>query len=144
MLDIARKPFTAAWIEDRVRELGDLKFNELGLHFSDDQGFRIESTTHPEIVSKDHLTKAQVKQIVELAASLRHHRRARDRLPGHLGAVIAAHPDLQLRNVSGSPRAAPSTSPRTRPPRSSTNSSTSTPGCSPATSGTSAATSTRR
>ncbi|MCX4813315.1 family 20 glycosylhydrolase [Streptomyces sp. NBC_01239] len=101
MLDIARKPFTAAWIEDRVRELGDLKFNELGLHFSDDQGFRIQSTTHPEIVSKDHLTKAQVKQIVELAAGRHITVVPEIDSPGHLGAVIAAHPGLQLRNVSG-------------------------------------------
>ncbi|WP_373283273.1 beta-N-acetylhexosaminidase [Streptomyces prunicolor] len=101
MLDIARKPFTAGWIEDRVRELGDLKFNELGLHFSDDQGFRIESTSHPEVVSKDHLTKAQVKQIVDLAASRHITVVPEIDSPGHLGAVLAAHPDLQLRNVSG-------------------------------------------
>ncbi len=101
MLDIARKPFTASWIEDRVRELGDLKFNELGLHFSDDQGFRIESTTHPEVVSKDHLTKAQVKTIVDLAAARHITVVPEIDSPGHLGAVIAAHPDLQLRNVSG-------------------------------------------
>lgn len=101
MLDIARKPFTAGWIEDRVRELGDLKFNELGLHFSDDQGFRIQSTTHPEVVSKDHLTKAQVKQIVDLAASRHITVVPEIDSPGHLGAVLAAHPDLQLRNASG-------------------------------------------
>ncbi|MEV5531540.1 glycoside hydrolase family 20 protein [Streptomyces prunicolor] len=101
MLDIARKPFTAGWIEDRVRELGDLKFNELGLHFSDDQGFRIASTSHPEVVSKDHLTKAQVKQIVDLAASRHITVVPEIDSPGHLGAVLAAHPDLQLRNVSG-------------------------------------------
>lgn len=52
MLDIARKPYSESWIEDRIRELGDLKYNELGLHFSDDQAFRIESSTHPEIVSR--------------------------------------------------------------------------------------------
>ena len=101
MLDIARKPFTASWIEDRVRELGDLKFNELGLHFSDDQGFRVASTSHPEVVSKDHLTKAQVKQIVDLAASRHITVVPEIDSPGHLGAVLAAHPDLQLRNVSG-------------------------------------------
>ncbi|MFJ9813841.1 glycoside hydrolase family 20 protein [Streptomyces sp. NPDC101151] len=101
MLDIARKPFTASWIEDRIRELGDLKFNELGLHFSDDQGFRIESSSHPEIVSKDHLTKAQVKQIVGLAAARHITVVPEIDSPGHLGAVIAAHPDLQLRNVNG-------------------------------------------
>ncbi|MFE2097812.1 MULTISPECIES: glycoside hydrolase family 20 protein [unclassified Streptomyces] len=101
MLDIARKPYTASWIEDRIRELGDLKYNELGLHFSDDQGFRIESSTHPEIVSTDHLTKAQVKQIVGLAAARHITVVPEIDSPGHLGAVIAAHPDLQLRNVNG-------------------------------------------
>jgi hexosaminidase len=101
MLDIARKHFTAAWIEDRVRELGDLKFNQLGLHFSDDQGFRIQSDTHPEIVSEEHLSKAEVRRIIDLAASRHITVVPEIDSPGHLGAVIAAHPDLQLRNVSG-------------------------------------------
>ncbi|MET7985602.1 glycoside hydrolase family 20 protein [Streptomyces sp. NPDC005281] len=103
MLDIARKHFTAAWIEDRVRELGDLKFNQLGLHFSDDQGFRIQSDTHPEIVSQQHLTKDEVRRIIALAASRHITVVPEIDSPGHLGAVIAAHPDLQLRNVSGVP-----------------------------------------
>lgn len=101
MLDIARKPFTAGWIEARIRELGDLKFNELGLHFSDDQGFRIESDTHPEIVSRDHLTKAQVREIVALAAARHIQVVPEIDSPGHLGAVLAAHPELQLRNAQG-------------------------------------------
>ncbi|MFF8927887.1 glycoside hydrolase family 20 protein [Streptomyces longwoodensis] len=101
MVDIARKYYTAGWIEDRVRELGDLKYNELGLHFSDDQGFRIASDTHPEIVSQQHLTKAQVKKIVQLAAARHITVVPEIDSPGHLGAVIAAHPDLQLRNAQG-------------------------------------------
>ncbi|MGV9277623.1 family 20 glycosylhydrolase [Streptomyces griseosporeus] len=101
MLDIARKPYSAAWLEDRVRELGDLKFNQLGLHFSDDQGFRIESSTHPEIVSRNHLTKAQVKRIVDLAASRHITVVPEIDSPGHLGAVLAAHPDLKLYSARG-------------------------------------------
>ncbi|MFF4763573.1 glycoside hydrolase family 20 protein [Streptomyces sp. NPDC001292] len=101
MLDIARKPFTADWLEDRIRELGDLKFNELGLHFSDDQGFRIESDTHPEVVSPDHLTKAEVKRMVDLAASRHITVVPEIDSPGHLGAVIAAHPEVQLRDAQG-------------------------------------------
>ncbi|MFF4061635.1 family 20 glycosylhydrolase [Streptomyces sp. NPDC001668] len=101
MLDIARKPFTAGWIEDRVRELGDLKYNELGLHFSDDQGFRIESDSHPEIVSRTHLTKAQVRKIIALAAQRHITVVPEIDSPGHLGAVIAAHPELQLRSAAG-------------------------------------------
>ncbi|MGW2384475.1 beta-N-acetylhexosaminidase [Streptomyces lincolnensis] len=107
MLDIARKHFTADWIEDRVRELGDLKFNQLGLHFSDDQGFRIESDSHPEVVSEDHLTKAQVRRIVSLAAQRHITVVPEIDSPGHLGAVIDAHPELQLRSAAGlAPRGA--------------------------------------
>ncbi|WP_307537247.1 glycoside hydrolase family 20 protein [Streptomyces sp. V3I8] len=101
MLDIARKHFTAGWIEDRIRELGDLKYNQLGLHFSDDQGFRIASDSHPEVVSQEHLTKAQVRRILALAASRHITVVPEIDSPGHLGAVIAAHPDLQLRNTRG-------------------------------------------
>ncbi|MFF0968026.1 beta-N-acetylhexosaminidase [Streptomyces sp. NPDC003703] len=101
MLDIARKPFPADWIADRIRELGDLKYNELGLHFSDDQSFRIQSDTHPEVVSPDHLTKAQVRQLVALAASRHITVVPEIDSPGHLGAVLAAHPGLRLRTAQG-------------------------------------------
>lgn len=101
MLDIARKHFTAGWIEDRIRELGDLKYNQLGLHFSDDQGFRIESTSHPEVVSEQHLTKAQVKKILDLAESRHIEVVPEIDSPGHLGAVIAGNPGLQLVNAQG-------------------------------------------
>jgi len=103
MLDIARKNFSAEWIEDRVRELGDLKFNQLGLHFSDDQGFRIASDAHPEVVSKVHLTKDEVRSIVALARSRHIEIVPEIDSPGHLGAVLAAHPELRLRNVNGVP-----------------------------------------
>lgn len=100
-LDIARKNFTPDWIEDRLREMGDLKLNQLGLHFSDDQAFRIESDTHPEIVSTPHLTKAEVRRIAALAASLHITVVPEIDSPGHLGAVLRAHPDLQLRDAQG-------------------------------------------
>ncbi|MFI1013741.1 glycoside hydrolase family 20 protein [Streptomyces sp. NPDC020965] len=101
MIDIARKSFTAAWIEDRVRAMADLKLNQLGLHFSDDQGFRIQSDTHPEIVSREHLTKAEVRRILTLATSLHITVIPEIDSPGHLGAVLAAYPDLQLKDVTG-------------------------------------------
>jgi hexosaminidase len=100
-LDIARKHYTADWIEDRLREMADLKLNQLGLHFSDDQAFRIESDSHPEVVSREHLTKAEVRRIVKLAQSLHITVVGEIDSPGHLGAVLRAHPDLQLRNTQG-------------------------------------------
>ncbi|MFG3346713.1 glycoside hydrolase family 20 protein [Streptomyces sp. NPDC048018] len=106
-VDIARKYFTAGWIEARVREMADLKLNELQLHFSDDQGFRIASDSHPEVVSAKHLSKAEVRRIVDLAASLHITVVPEIDSPGHLGAVIDAHPELQLVSASGrTPRGA--------------------------------------
>ncbi|MEU8541819.1 glycoside hydrolase family 20 protein [Streptomyces sp. NPDC048717] len=107
MVDIARKYFSAGWIEARLREMADLKLNQLGLHFSDDQGFRIASDSHPEIVSAQHLSKAEVRRIVALANSLHIQVVPEIDSPGHLGAVIAAHPDLQLVSAGGkAPRGA--------------------------------------
>jgi hexosaminidase len=100
-LDIARKYYTPGWIEDRLREMADLKLNQLGLHFSDDQGFRIESTSHPEIVSQRHLSKAEVRKILALAAQLHITVVPEIDSPGHLGAVMAPYPALRLRNVNG-------------------------------------------
>ncbi|WP_344288451.1 glycoside hydrolase family 20 protein, partial [Streptomyces synnematoformans] len=103
MVDIARKHFSAAWLADRVREMADLKLNQLHLHLSDDQAFRVESATHPEVVSDPHLTKAEVTDIVELAAGLHITVIPEIDSPGHLGAVLDAHPGLQLKTPEGRP-----------------------------------------
>ncbi|MGP3982052.1 beta-N-acetylhexosaminidase [Streptomyces sp. KR80] len=102
-LDIARKHFTADWIEARLREMAGLKLNQLGLHFSDDQGFRLESSSHPEIVSRQHLTKAELRRILDLAERLHITVIPEIDSPGHLGAVLRAHPELQLTSASGTP-----------------------------------------
>ena len=101
MIDNARKPFTADWIEARIRQLADLKLNQLQLHFSDDQGFRIQSDSHPQIVSADHLTKDQVRHLIKVGQSLHVALIPEIDSPGHLGAVLDHYPDLQLRNASG-------------------------------------------
>ncbi len=100
-VDIARKNFPAGWIEDRIREMGDLKLNQLQLHLSDDQAFRLQSDTHPEIVSPQHLTKKQMRHIVKLASSRHIAVIPEIDSPGHLGAVLRAHPDFQLHNAQG-------------------------------------------
>lgn len=103
LLDVARKHYTAGWIEDRIREMGELKLNQLQLHLTDDQGFRIESRSHPEVVSKQHLTRAQVRHILKVADSRHVTVIPEIDSPGHLGAVLRAHPEFQLKDASGAP-----------------------------------------
>ena len=96
MIDNGRRYFSPAWIKREIRLLADLKLNQLHLHFSDNEGFRIESESHPEVVSKQHLTKRQVGEIVEYAR--RRHIRVTPEvdMPGHLRAALAEHPELRL------------------------------------------------
>ncbi len=102
-LDVARKHFSADWIEDRVKEMGERKLNQLQLHLTDDQAFRIQSDSHPEVVSKPNLSKEQIRRIVKLAESRHISVIPEFDSPGHLGAVIKQHPDLQLRDRNGAP-----------------------------------------
>jgi hexosaminidase len=96
MIDNGRRYFTPAWIKREIELLAYLKLNQLHLHFSDNEGFRIESESHPEVVSDQHLTKRQVREIVEFAR--RRHVRVIPELdmPGHLRQALAAHPELRL------------------------------------------------
>ena len=105
MIDAGRKYFPATWIRRHIRELAWLKLNYFHLHFSDNLGFRVESSTHPEIVSEEHLTKQEVREIVALAA--RHYITVVPEIdmPGHMDAALAPHPELQLVDILG--RASP-------------------------------------
>jgi hexosaminidase len=96
MIDNGRRYYSPAWIKARIRELAYLKLNQLHLHFSDNQGFRIESESHPEVVTRPYLTKRQVRDIVRYARS--HHVRVIPELdmPGHMQAALADHPELQV------------------------------------------------
>ena len=101
MLDNGRRYYTPGWIRRRIREMAYLKLNQLHLHFSEDQGFRVESRSHPEIVTRPFLTKREVRGIVALAQ--RHHIRVIPEIdmPGHLTAALARHPELQLTSSQG-------------------------------------------
>ncbi len=101
MVDCGRAFYDRAWWLERIRRMADLKLNLVHLHLSDDQGFRIEVASHPEIVSREHLTTADVRAIV--AEATRRHVTVVPEIdmPGHLTAALAKHPELQLTNVAG-------------------------------------------
>ena len=101
ILDDGRAFYSRAWLMQLIRELSDLKLNLLHLHFSDDQGFRIESTSHPEAVSDFHLTKKVVRSLVALGKRYRVKLVPELDMPGHMQAALTKHPELQLADASG-------------------------------------------
>ncbi|MGW1553299.1 family 20 glycosylhydrolase [Streptomyces sp. NPDC002346] len=101
MLDIGRKYFTPDWIKALIREMSFLKMNALQLHLSEGLGFRVECETHPEIVSEEHLTKAEVRQILAFAKRYHVHVNADVDTPGHMDHILSTHPEYQLVLANG-------------------------------------------
>ncbi|MED7948631.1 family 20 glycosylhydrolase [Streptomyces sp. BE303] len=101
MIDQGRKFFTVDWVKQHIKELAYLKLNYFHFHLSDTHGFRLESSTHPEIVSADHYSKQDIADLVALGQ--RYHITIVPEIdtPGHMNPILAAHPELALRNSSG-------------------------------------------
>jgi hexosaminidase len=101
MIDNGRRFYPRAWLERRIAELADLKLNVLHLHLSDNEGFRIESRSHPEAVTAPFLSRADVARLVAVAR--RRHVTLVPEIdaPGHMRAALRAHPELQLADAAG-------------------------------------------
>src|SRR5439155_14939386 len=63
-LDDGRAFYSRAWLAQLIRRLSDLKLNLLHLHFSDNEGFRLGSDTHPEVVTKPALSKTDMRALI--------------------------------------------------------------------------------
>ncbi|QWW19059.1 family 20 glycosylhydrolase [Schaalia sp. 19OD2882] len=98
-IDAARKFYSKDFFLRLIPELSWRKVNVLQYHFSENEGFRLTSETHPEIVSDEHLTKDDLRELIALAA--RYHIEVIPALdmPGHLRHALAKHPEWRLGNT---------------------------------------------
>ncbi|MEK3837195.1 MULTISPECIES: beta-N-acetylhexosaminidase [unclassified Paenibacillus] len=102
-IDIGRKFYSEDWLLERIREMSRLRLNTLQLHFSENEGFRLMSESHPEVVSDHYLTKQEMKAIILTAQ--RYHVDIIPSLdsPGHLGQALRTHPEWLLKDAAGTP-----------------------------------------
>lgn len=102
-LDAGRKYYTKDWIMKRVKDLSRNRMNVLWLHFSENEGFRIDSERHPEVPSRFHLTKDEVREIIALCGELFVDINPALDCPGHLGAALLEHPRWRLNREMAEP-----------------------------------------
>lgn len=96
--DMARKYYDKNYIINLIHQMSYRKLNALQLHFSEHEGFRLESKKHPEVMSKDGvITQDQLKEI--LAEAKKYHVEVIPALdmPGHMRQALSEHPELRLR-----------------------------------------------
>jgi hexosaminidase len=75
-----------------------VKLNVLHLHLSEDQGFRVESKTHPELQLQgsdgDYFTQDQLREIIAYAADRGIRVVPEFDIPGHATSWVVSHPEL--------------------------------------------------
>lgn len=100
-LDHGRKHYGAGFVVALLHRMARLGLNELQLHVSENEGYRIASARRPEVVSDQHLTPADIARIREAAAGHGIAIVPSLDIPGHAGHLLAAHPELALPDGRG-------------------------------------------
>ena len=98
MIDVARHWQPLEVIERNLDAMAVVKLNVLHLHLTDDQGFRVESLTHPELQAKgsdgNYFTQAQLRIIVAYASARGIRVVPEFDVPGHATSWVVSHPEL--------------------------------------------------
>ncbi|MFF2272647.1 family 1 glycosylhydrolase [Agromyces sp. NPDC058136] len=94
--DVVRATFTKQEVLRVVELLDRYRMNVLHLHLTDDQGWRIEIPSRPELTppGSAHFTQAEFREIVEFAQERFITVVPEIDLPGHSSAALMAYPEL--------------------------------------------------
>lgn len=107
-LDCARKYYSRKWIENLIKDMSQMKYNALELHFSEDQALRLESKTFPWLAgalegSEKYLTQKDVARICRTARKYHIEIIPSFDSPGHMDYIVKtyaeyvkAHPNFKF------------------------------------------------
>ena len=96
VLDCARKWYTPDFIFSLLELMGQTKCTHLQLHFSDNEGYRIESNVCKKLVSAKHYTKHEIQQFQEFARARKITIIPEFDSPGHLRHFLTVYPQYRL------------------------------------------------
>lgn len=98
MLDVARHFQPLSVLKRNLDAMSAVKMNVFHWHLTDDQGFRIESKTHPKLheLGSDGLyyTQEQIKEVVKYASDRGIRVIPEIDVPGHATAILTAYPEI--------------------------------------------------
>ncbi|MCG8926120.1 beta-N-acetylhexosaminidase [Lentzea sp. CC55] len=106
MLDVARHFFTPAEVKRYIDQIAAYKINYFHLHLTDDQGWRLEIKSWPDLTRTGgstevggrtgdlHYTQAEYEDLVEYAANRGITVIPEIDVPGHTNAAQASYPEL--------------------------------------------------
>ena len=104
MIDVARHFIPVDDLKRNLELMSSVKLNVFHWHLSDDQGFRVQIDSHPELYLKgsdgNYYTKAQIKDVVAYASDLGIRVIPEIDVPGHATAMLTAMPQLASKDTT--------------------------------------------
>ena len=94
MLDPARHFLPVKDVKFYIDQMARYKYNVLQLHLTDDQGWRVEIKSRPELASEQHYTQKELSELIAYAAQRHIEIVPEMDIPGHTVAILAAYPEL--------------------------------------------------
>jgi hexosaminidase len=117
MLDLARHFHTADEVKRYIDEIAQFKINHVHLHLADDQGWRIQIDSWPNLtvvgggpgtgvggVGPGYLTKAEYTDLVAYAAARFVTVVPEIDMPGHTNAALSTYAELNCNGIAPPPR----------------------------------------
>lgn len=102
MMDVSRHFMPIDVIKRNLDAMAFVKMNVFHWHLADDQGFRIESKTHPKLheLGSDGLyyTQEQIKDVVQYASDRGIRVVPEVDVPGHATAILTAYPEISSKD----------------------------------------------
>lgn len=110
MVDTARHFVELDTLKRQIDAMERVKLNVLHFHFSDNEGFRVESLRYPRLTEVgshgQYYTQAQVRELVAYAADRGIRVVPEIDVPAHTGAIMIAYPELAAMPVDPNNRLA--------------------------------------
>lgn len=96
MLDPARHFLPVEDVKRYIDEMAQYKYNVLQLHLTDDEGWRMEVKSHPELTANGpYYTQEELRDLISYAADRYVEIVPELDVPGHTKAVLASHPEYR-------------------------------------------------
>jgi hexosaminidase len=103
MIDVSRHFMPVEVLKRNLDAMAAVKLNVFHWHLSDDQGFRVESKTHPKLhqLGSDgqYYTQNQIKEIVQYASNRGIRVIPEFDVPGHATAILTAYPEIASKDT---------------------------------------------
>ena len=103
MLDPARHFHSVDDIKFYIDQMVRYKYNVLQIHLTDDQGWRLEIKSHPNLASRQHYSQEEMKTLIAYAAQRHIDIVPEIDVPGHTVGILSVYPELACRHLQGSP-----------------------------------------